>query len=120
MDGTFQTDDRTLALELGRLIQEHRGIDVLVMDLRQSNTWTDFFVVATITSNTHVQGLRRHIKEFAREQGLETLNPHRKTAPDDEWNLLDFGTIVVHLMTAKSRAFYELERLWNAAEVITL
>jgi ribosome-associated protein len=120
MDDTFQADDRALALEVGKLIQEHRGIDVLVMDLRQSNTWTDFFVVATVTSNTHVQGLKRHIKEFVRERGLETLNPRRKTAPDDEWNLIDFGTVVIHLMTAKCRAFYELERLWNAVEIIKL
>jgi ribosome-associated protein len=120
MDDTLPADDRALALNLGKLIQEHRGIDVLVMDLREINSWTDFFVVATVTSNTHVQGLQRHIKEFAREQDLEILRPHRKIPPDDEWSLIDFGTVVIHLMTAKSRAFYELERLWSAAEIITI
>jgi ribosome-associated protein len=120
MDDTLTVDDRVLALELGKLLQEHRGIDVLVMDLREINSWTDFFVVATVTSNAHVQGLQRHIKEFARERGLEILRSHRKIPADDEWSLVDLGTIVIHLMTAKSRTFYELERLWSAAEITTV
>jgi ribosome-associated protein len=120
MGDTLMADDRGLALEVGKLIQEHRGIDVLLMDLREINSWTDFFVVATVTSNTHVQGLQRHIKEFIQERGLEILRSRRKIPPDDEWSLIDLGTIVIHLMTAKSRAFYELERLWSAAEITKL
>jgi ribosome-associated protein len=120
MGDMLMADDRDLALELGKLLQEHRGIDVLVMDLREINSWTDFFVVATVTSNTHVQGLQRHIKEFTQERGLEILRSRRKIPVDDEWSLIDLGTIVIHLMTAKSRAFYELERLWSVAEITSV
>jgi ribosome-associated protein len=120
MDDTLPANDKTLALDLGKLIQEHRGNDVLVMDLREINNWTNFFVIATVTSNAHIQGLQRHIKEFSRERGLEILSQRRKLSPDDEWSLIDFGTIVIHLMTAKSRAFYELERLWGSAEITKL
>jgi ribosome-associated protein len=67
-----------------------------------------------VTSHTHVQGLLRHIKEFARERDLEILRRHRKATADDEWNLIDMGDVVIHLMTEKSRAFYDLERLWGA------
>jgi ribosome-associated protein len=49
---------------------------------------------------------------------MEILRWRRKAAADDEWNLIDLGSIVVHLMTAKSRSFYELERLWSAAPII--
>jgi ribosome-associated protein len=118
MDDMFQADSRTLALGLGDLLREHRGENVVVMDLRELNSWTDFFVIATVSSGTHIKGLQRQIKEFAGEKGIEILRRRRKIAVGDEWNLIDLGSIVVHLMTAKSRSFYELERLWSAAPII--
>jgi ribosome-associated protein len=118
MDEMSVGDDRTRAVELGGLIRSYRGGDVAVLDLRKLNVWADFFVIATVSSGAHMQGLCRQVKEFSRERGLEIVQRRRRPAPDDEWTLIDLGTIVVHLMTAKSRAFYELERLWNAADVI--
>jgi ribosome-associated protein len=119
MEDTLPEDSKTTALALAALIREHRGGDVVVMDLRDINSWTDFFVVATVSSSTHVQGLQRHIKEYAREKGIDILRRHRKISSDDEWSLIDLSTIVIHLMTAKSRSFYELERLWSAAAIMT-
>jgi ribosome-associated protein len=117
MEDTLQVDDKATALELAALIKDHRGEAVVVMDLREINYWTDFFVIATVTSNAHLQGLQRHIKDYARDKGMEILRRHRKTSADDEWNLTDLGNIVVHLMSANSRSFYELERLWGAADI---
>jgi len=114
MEDTLQID----AIELGKLIDDHRGGDVVVMDMRALNFWTDFFIIATVTSNTHLLGLERHIKEFVREKGLEILHRSRKPEGDDEWCLLDLGSIVIHLMSNKVRQFFELERLWGAALLI--
>jgi ribosome-associated protein len=119
MEDTLQADDRTTALELAALIKDHRGEAVVVMDLRDMNYWTDFFVIATVTSSAHLEGLQRHIRDYVREKGIETLTHHRKTNPDDGWNLTDLGNIVIHLMSEKSRSFYELERLWSAAAIIS-
>jgi ribosome-associated protein len=110
MDGTLQADKA--AHELGELLRDHNGKDVVVLDLRKLNIWTDFFIIATVTSHTHVQGLLRHIGEFAGEKDLEILRRPRKSGPDNEWNLVDMGNIVVHLMSERARSFYELERLW--------
>ncbi|MDR3333532.1 MAG: ribosome silencing factor [Treponema sp.] len=119
MDDTLPADNRAAAIELGKLLREHRGGDVVVMDLRGLNTWTDFFVLATVTSRTHLQGLERHIKEFSQEKGIDILrkSPVPRGA-DDAWRLIDLGVLVIHLMTAKTRSFYELERLWGAAAVV--
>jgi ribosome-associated protein len=104
------------ALALGTLLREHKGADVVVLDLREMNVWTDFFVIATVSSTAHLQGLERHIKEFCREQGLEILRRSRKPdAADDEWCLIDLGPTIVHLMSVRARAFYELERLYSPA-----
>jgi len=119
-----ESQEREIAIAVGKLLDDHNGGDVLVMDMRSLNFWTDFFVIATATSSTHLMGLERHIKEFAREKDVEILHRSRRpkataTEPlSDEWCLLDLGTIVVHLMSAKVRSFFELERLWSAAPLI--
>ena len=129
MDGMLQNNgDLSLATELGKLLDDHRGMEVVVMDMRALNFWTDFFIIATVTSETHLMGLERHIKEFVHEKGLEILRRSRRpnktseqnsTEPrSDEWRLLDLGGIVIHLMTARIRSFFELERLWSAAPLI--
>ena len=119
MKDMLQEDEtqKTLAIELGKLLTDHRAADVTVMDMRQLNFWTDYFIIATVTSSTHLEGLERHIKEFTQEKELFIL---RRSRSDDEWRIIDLGNIVIHLMTEKSRCFFELERLWSSAIQINL
>ena len=105
------TAETPLAHALGALLQEHNGQDVSVLDLRGVNNWTDFFIIVTVTSKIHMDGLERHIKDFCREKDIAILGSSRKTE-DDEWRLLDLGSFVIHLMNKHARDFYELERLW--------
>jgi ribosome-associated protein len=111
-----EASSSAVAEDVGELLREHRGGDVAVLDLREMNVWADFFVIATITSSAHLQGMERHIKEFCKERNLEILRRSRKPdSEDDEWCLIDLGTTIVHLMSGRARAFYELERLYSAA-----
>ena len=111
----LRTEGPTLADALGELLREHKGQDVSVLDLRQMNTWTDFFVIATVSSSAHMDGLTRHIRDFCREKEIEILGRSRKPENgDDEWRLIDLGTAVIHLMNRDTRDFYDLERLWAA------
>jgi ribosome-associated protein len=109
----FQADE--LARDLGELLAEHRGGDVRVLDLRPLQGWTDFFVIATVTSGAHLQGLERHIKDFCGDREVEIIRRSRAAGTEDEWRLIDLGPLVIHLMSARAREFYELERLWDAA-----
>jgi ribosome-associated protein len=108
------------AKALGDLLCEHKGSDVLVLDLREMSAWTDFFVIATVLSETHMDGLERHIKEFCHNRGIEILRQSRRPSASDrmqgqqdEWRIIDLGSTVVHLMSRKARDFYELERLYS-------
>jgi len=116
---------------LAALLREHNGGDVVALDLREMGAWTDFFVIATATSNTHLDGLERHIKEFCGERGIEILRRSRKPGAsgrtrvshgagsqgtpghDDEWRVIDLGAAVIHLMSRRAREFYDLERLYS-------
>ena len=100
-----------------RVLADHDGGDVLVLDLRKLSAWTDWFVVATATSSTHMRGLLRHVEEYLHGLGVDPLKrPH--PAEDEQWCLVDYGDFVVHIMAAPARAFYELEKLWFEAEPV--
>jgi ribosome-associated protein len=111
-DTLLKTD---LAEAMGLLLREHKGGDISVLDIRGMNAWTDFFIIATVSSNAHKDGLERHIMEFCREKEIDILGKSRKPQTgDDEWRLIDLGWMVIHLMSQSARDFYELERLWAA------
>jgi ribosome-associated protein len=105
---------------LGELLRDHRAADVVVMDLRPMSAWTDFFVVATAASDAHMDGLERHLVDFCRERGIEILRrSHRPkgasvSGEGESWRIVDLGHTLVHLMSGKARAFYDLERLYSA------
>ena len=99
------------ALAIARLLVNHGGSDVVVLDVSAQAGWTDQFVIATATSSTHLRGLARFVDEEVAALGLERL--HRSSlSDDDEWLLVDLASVVVHVMTAAARSFYELEKLW--------
>jgi ribosome-associated protein len=103
------------ALALARSLADHKGGDVVLLDLGPCKAWTDFFVLATAMSSTHLRGLALAADEWAHQNGLSIRNSP-KISDDEAWVLLDLGDIVVHLMTKDARAFYELEKLWFQAE----
>jgi len=104
------------ASALAGLLRDHRGADVLALDLRQMGAWTDFFVIATASSDAHMDGLERHVKEFCAEQGIEILRRSRRPGGEDEWRIIDLGPAVIHLFSRRAREFYDLERLYSMAQ----
>jgi len=98
---------------LGDLLRDHKGADVVVIPL-ETSAWTDFFVIATASSSTHLDGLDRHISKFCAEHGIEILRRSRKPKEqEDEWRIIDLGLVVIHLMSRRAREFYEIERLFS-------
>lgn len=102
------TNSEILAKKLAALIEEKKGGDVLVFDLRGLSPIADFFVIATALSDVHVKTIANHISERESPQHIEGL-----TAAT--WVLLDFIDVVVHIFSRDAREFYGLERLWGDA-----
>lgn len=100
------------ALAFGKLLRDLHAESVAVLDLRAAHIWTDFFVIATISSGKQAAGLEEKITKTAKDMQIEQYRTIRKSPDGEEWKLLDFGPIVVHLMSEAARTFYDLERLW--------
>jgi len=95
-------------------LDDVKAQDVLVIDVREKNSITDFMVIATGTSNRQISAMREKVRELVKAKGVKPLG--EEGAGDSDWVLLDLDTVVVHMMTAASRQFYDLERLWQGAE----
>lgn len=106
------------ALEIATLLEDGKGKDVKVLDVSELNSWTDYFVICTVTSSTHWQGLARQVKYYVKENDMEIHVTSKKSPDGDDWNLIDIGSVVVHLMSAPAREFYDLEKLWHAGKVL--
>ncbi len=95
------------------LIDDRKGDRIVVIDLRGLNDATDFFLIASGTSDAHVRGIADGLERGMLEDGQRAN--HVEGLPAGRWVLLDFVDFVVHLFHPETRAFYQLERLWQDA-----
>jgi ribosome-associated protein len=103
------------ACEIACLMEDGKGADVVLLDISGLNSWTDYFIIVTVNSSAHWQGLYKDVKDYVKKNGLEIRLTSKKIPDGDDWNLIDAGQIVVHLMSKDARQFYDLEKLWHAA-----
>jgi len=94
-------------------IDGRKAQDMLALDVRDVNDATDFFVIATGTSDAHVRGIAEAVMEALREEGQRPHHVEGMTV--GRWVLLDYVDFVIHLFHPETRAFYQLERLWSDA-----
>ena len=106
------------AREIAKLMEDGKGKDVTLLDISGLNSWTDYFVIVTVTSSAHWQGLYKQVKEYIKENDLEIHLTNKKTPDGDDWNLIDLGAIVIQLMSEQARQFYDLEKLWHNGKII--
>ncbi len=106
------------AIELAKLMIDGKGKDVVLLDISGLNSWTDYFVIVTVSSSTHWQGLFKQVKEYIKDNDLQIHVTNKKSPDGDDWNLIDLGPIVIHFMSEQARQFYDLEKLWHSGRVI--
>ncbi|MGC8904058.1 ribosome silencing factor [Thermus sp.] len=95
------------------LLLEKKAEGVVALDLRRVSETLDYFVLASATSTPHLQALERHLQEKLEEEGLR---PRPTEGQSSRWVVLDYGEVVVHLMTPEARAYYDLEGFWADAD----
>jgi len=95
-------------------LEDVKAQDIQVIDVRDKNSITDYMVIATGTSNRQINAMLDKVRENVKAKGLRPLGEEGKG--DSDWVLLDLDLVIVHMMTASARQFYDLERLWAGAE----
>lgn len=105
---------KELAYSAAKALDGKKGVDIKLLRINEISSLADYFVICTGTSNTHVKTLCDAAQEVMEQAGEEMLS--REGHRGNTWELLDFGTVVVHVFTEDAREFYNLERLWADGE----
>ena len=112
------TDDKQLALTAAQIAHDRHCTDITVLDLTGISPATNYYVIATGTSDRQSRTVADEISIEAKEQGHQRFG----IAGYDtgQWILLDFVTVVVHLFDTERRDYYNLDMLWGDAKKLTL
>lgn len=95
-------------------LEDLKGQQIRVLDVRGKTPLTDFMVIASGTSNRHVKSLADNVVIKAKEAGVQPLGVEGQEG--QEWVLVDLNDVIVHVMLPKVRDFYNLEKLWLAED----
>lgn len=110
---------REMAIIAARAADEKKATDIVVQNVGEVIGVTDYFIIITAANSRQVGAIIDEIEEAERKQaGIKPL--HREETRDGSWELLDYGSIVVHVFQPETREFYRLEALWNDAPVMDL
>ena len=112
------TDPAILVKEIAKVLDEKKAMDIVAIKTEEVTVVSDYFVIASGTSNTHVKALADDI-EYEIKQRLG-VDPEHIEGRATGWILLDYGTVIVHIFQHEDRNYYNLERLWADASVVDL
>lgn len=99
-------------------LDDLKAQDITEIYVKSKTSITDYMIIATGTSSRHVQAVIDHVHEKVKAAGIMPLGTEGRGQTD--WVLLDIHDVVVHVMTAQARAYYDLERLWGeGGKVVT-
>lgn len=100
---------KTIALAA---LEDLKAKDIVTLDVRGLTGVTDYMVICSGTSSRHVKSLANNVAVEVKKHGQRAQGIEGGQAAD--WVLVDFGDVVVHVMSPEARDFYDLERLWSA------
>ncbi len=109
---------KEVAYEVTKALDSKKGMDIKLLKIDKVSSLADYFLICTGTSNTHVKTLCDYAEYTLEQLGEPMLG--REGHRGNTWELLDFGSVVVHVFTEEAREFYSLERLWADAEEISI
>jgi len=104
---------RGTAQRAARAALDKKAADLIVLDVQAVSSVTNYFLVCSGKSTTHVRTITDAIRQDLKAEGIRPL--HAEGRPESGWVLLDYGDVLVHVFLEDTRAYYALERLWGDA-----
>lgn len=101
-----------------RAAESKKAIDIRVLDLREVTSFADFFVVCSGSNPKQIQTISEEIGMQLDQRGEHPISV--EGFENAEWILADYGDYLIHVFSAKARAYYDLERLWRHAKVVAI
>jgi ribosome-associated protein len=93
-------------------LEDRKGLDITVLDVRKLTDITDYMIIATGRSSRQVRSIAEHVVTKAKERGVAPLGS--EGVNDGDWALVDLVDVIVHVMHPDARDLYQLEKLWGS------
>ena len=105
------------AKNIAKILDKKKAIDIIGIETKELTVISDYFIIASGTSNTHVRALADEVDDEMKKLGVEVDHIEGRATG---WILLDYNDVLVHVFQPESRQYYNIERLWNDAARIDL
>ena len=105
------------AKNIAKILDKKKAIDIIGIETKELTVMSDYFNIASGTSNTHVRALDDEVDDEMKKLGVEVDHIEGRATG---WILLDYNDVLVHVFQPESRQYYNIERLWNDAARIDL
>jgi ribosome-associated protein len=112
-------DSNTLARQIIDIVEDKQAADIVLLDVKALTSIADYFVIGTIDNERQAKAIEDEMLQKLRmEQNIRPLSMEGVGSNSGGWVLLDYGDVIVHLFTEEMRRHYNLEELWNKANVV--
>ena len=105
------------AKNIAKILDKKKAINIIGIETKELTVMSDYFVIASGTSNTHVRALADEVDDEMKKLGVEVDHIEGRATG---WILLDYNDVLVHVFQPESRQYYNIERLWNDAARVDL
>lgn len=102
---------------IAKILDKKKAIDIVGIETKELTVMSDYFIIASGTSNTHVRALADEVDDEMKKLGVEVDHIEGRATG---WILLDYNDVLVHIFQSESRQYYNIERLWNDAARVDL
>jgi ribosome-associated protein len=118
IEGAEPANEEALALarRIVDLASDKKAADIVLLEIRELTTLADYFVIASGASERQLGAIADGIVEGLRDEGTKPIG--REGSSNAHWLLVDYGSVIVHVMAPPERDFYQLERLWADAPLL--
>ena len=113
-----KTDFYKLAVKSAEIAEDKKAIDVIILDVRNLTAIANYFVVATAQSTPQINAISAEIEKIFKEQNIRPLR--RDGISSSTWRVIDYGGIIIHIMSLEMKESYKLETLWDKAKRVEI
>lgn len=109
-----KAQSKSIVTAIQKILKEHKATNIVVIDLKKKTIFTDYFIIATANSNTHLKALCNEVESALKQKGI--LCKGISGIPESGWMVMDYINVVVHIFREETRRYYDLESLWGSVE----